>query len=113
MFQKLVMDVVTSNSRVMTLFQCLPKFEEEDFSAKVSARTSAISALEVTISSPAFKCPTFNEVLQLIFRIMSIVFLTDDLEFNLDTYCLQDASLLCFIVRRALARAILNFERFS
>ena len=44
---------------------------------------------------------------------MSHVFLTDDLEFNLDTYCRQDARLLCFIVRRALARAILNFERFS
>ena len=44
---------------------------------------------------------------------MSHVFLTDDLEFNLDTYCHQDASLLCLIVRRALARAILNFERFS
>ena len=44
---------------------------------------------------------------------MSQVFLTDDLEFNLDTYCRQDARLLGLIVRRAFARAILNFERFS
>ena len=44
---------------------------------------------------------------------MSQVFLTDDLEFNLDTYCRQDARLLCLIVRHAFARAILNFERFS
>ena len=80
----------------------------------MSARTSEISSLEVTTSSPTFKCPTFNEdFLPLIFRIMSHVFLTDDLEFSLDTYCLQDAHLLCLIVRRALARAILNFERFS
>ena len=65
-------------------------------------------------SSPTFKCPTFNEeFLPLIFLIMSHVFLTDDLEFNLDTYCRQDARLLCLIVRRAFARAILNFDRFS
>ena len=34
---------------------------------------------------------------------MSHVFLTDDLEFNLDTYCLQDARLICLIVLRAYA----------
>ena len=40
---------------------------------------------------------------------MSHVFLTDDLEFNLDTYCLQDARLLCLIVLRAFALAILKY----
>ena len=74
----------------------------------------AISALEVTTSLPTFKCPTFSEeFLPFIILIISLVFLTDDLEYNLDTYCRQDVRLLCFIAQRAFARAILNFKRFS
>ena len=44
---------------------------------------------------------------------MSHVFLTDDLEFNLETYCLQDARLPCLIVLRAFALAILSIHDFD
>ena len=100
--------------RVLKFLKCCRIITKKDFSAKVSSKTSAISASEVTTSSPTFKCPTLNEeFLPLTFWIMSHVFFTDDLEFNLDTYCRQDARLLCLIVRRTFARAILNFARFS